>query len=137
MGANSAPTIRRTITLLNAVDCVAEAGVEAELTLTEQQRSDLAQASCYCGVSLRVLIGTLVGSPSFVIDGLQYSIDGTNWATLPSIVNITVTAAGEKAIVLLTDLIPAAVTKLRLSATVTTLTAGNHCPVTAQLYVEA
>lgn len=126
---------QRRIFLIDAVDCVAEENVEAEYTLDREERRILAHAD---NIVFKLTKGTETGSPNFTIDSIAI-YDGTSWFTIETFgTAITVDAAGCPGVAV------KAVsghfgygTKLKLEATVTTLTADNHVTLTAVLEVTA
>lgn len=127
--------VKRTITLLNAVTVDAEADAEAAYTLTSGDIHALNTCMASGGrVFLRILCGTATGSPSFTIDSLSGSIDGTNYRNVQSFAPISITAAGEKDGPEITAPLHR-YTLLKLLVTVSALDGSNKLPVTAALEV--
>ena len=127
--------VNRVITLLNAITADSEGDVETAYTLTAGDIHALNTCMASGGrVLLRVLGGSVTGSPSFTIDSLTGSIDGTNYRSVQSFAPISITAAGEKDGPEITAPLHR-YTLLKLLATVSSLDGSNKLPLTAQLLV--
>lgn len=127
------PTIRRKIQLFSAdvvVDAVGDAETEYALkTLANNDHSeaDLLARACRWGrILLLLTTKTLVGSPVFTIDGLQYGwASGTlKKPSHPMQETITPTSAGIW-LLEIHQVFPHDITHIALDATVTTLGAGD------------
>lgn len=129
--------VNRTINILNAAVVDAEADAEAVYTLTSGDLHAINTCMASGGrVFLRILCGTPTSSPSFTIDSLSGTIDGTNYRTIQSFAPISITAAGEKDGPEITAPLHG-YTALKLLITVTTLNGSNYLTVTAGLRVIA
>lgn len=114
------------------VEVDAEGDVEAPVTLTADQKAQLAWAAARGRVVLRVLASAKSGSPSFTLDSLSISKDGTNYAVAQYFNPISVTADGEKEPVeIVAALLQAA--KLRLDSTVVQLSGSHKITLAVQL----
>lgn len=124
---------RRTIYFLNASSPATEAAIETAVALSQGEKAALQAVDADHGrVRLRLLVGSLTGSPSFTIDSLAGSIDGTNYRTVQSFAPISITTAGEKDGPEITAPL-FQYTHLKLLATVSTIGAGNTAPMTFAL----
>ncbi|MFA7279117.1 MAG: hypothetical protein WC100_03385 [Sterolibacterium sp.] len=126
------------ITILNAVDCQAEATVEVAKTLSVDQQDMICRAeSMGAKKRLRILASAEVGSADVTIDTISGSIDGTNFVILQAFTGLQITAAGEAKCTnpLLMEITAPLVgmTKLRLDATAAALDGSNHITLLAEL----
>ena len=110
--------------------------MEAAVTLAAHEPALLARASVHGRIRLRIKGSSVTGSPSFTIDSIQGSIDGTNYVTIQSFAPISVTGAGELAGVEITPPLSADFQKLKLLATVSQLSGSHKLTVLATLELE-
>ena len=115
----------------------AEATVETALALTQAQNELIREACCYGRMSLRVAAANKVLSPSFTVDALQGSFDGTNFVTLQSFAPLAVTANGELGLIEIVTHLPRRLTHLKVLITVTTLDSSNYLDLLLALMVES
>lgn len=123
------------VPILNEVECDAEADVEAVLDLTSTVLGATLGPGWWAMVE-RVMFHLIAsgksGSPSFTIDSISRSLDGTNYETWQSFAPISITANGVAAPVGIA-LPPGPIQKLRLDSTVTTLSASHKITLKAWL----
>lgn len=119
--------------------CDAEADVEAPYTISgnnSEVAKMMARASVHGRIVLLIFASAKSGSPSFTIDSISGTIDGTNYAILQSFAPISITANGEQTPVEITVPLPPNLTKIRLDITVTTLSGSHYISLFAGLYLE-
>jgi hypothetical protein len=128
-----------TITILNAIVCDSEADIETAKTITPEEARDLVEGLARGLVHLRVLCATEVGTCPFTLTGLEFSIDGTLYATLRTFdTAVDCTAVGEKALTPINGYAQVAdyrSTKLRLVMGGSAPDGSNKITVTAQLVI--
>lgn len=83
--------------------------------------------------ALRLAASSSSGSPSFTVDSISGSFDGTNWVVLQNFSPVSVTGNGEKALLELANVLPAELRKLRLDVTVVQLSASHYLTLLAEI----
>lgn len=131
---------REVIALINGVACKAEATVEAAYTLSATQADRLVEALQYGTAHIRVLCASETGTCPFTLTALEFSIDGTNYATLRTFdTAIDCTANGEKALTPINGYAQVSdhrITKLRFVMGGSAPDNSNYITVTAQLVLQ-
>ena len=120
------PEIRRTIEMFSDVVVDSQGDAETARALTREEASLLARASVHGRIVARVTTSTKVGSPNFLISGLQVSFDGATYAKCGTAdqQSVSPTNVGEYLLEILTP-IPHGASHIKLSSAVTTLDASN------------
>jgi hypothetical protein len=129
--------IQEVLDILSAVVCDSEADIEAAVTITETQATRLCDALQFGTAHLRVLCATEGGTCPFTLTGMEFSIDGTLFATLRTFdTAVDCTAEGEKPLTPINGYAQVAdyrTTKLRLVMGGSAPDGSNKITVTAQL----
>lgn len=133
------PKSTRVIKILDAIVVKSEALIETAKAIDAVEARDLAAAIANTTASchLRLTAATKVSSPSFTITGIEFSIDGTNFATLCTFASaVTIDAAGEKVL----SPVNASVadfrtTKLRLVMGSSAPDGSNYITLTAEVVI--
>jgi len=130
----------KVINILNAIVCDSEADIETAKALTPDEAMCLAEAMQYGSAHLRTLCASETGSAPFTLTGLEFSIDGTNYATLRTFdTAVDCTAAGEKPLATVNGYALSAdyrTTNLRLVMGGSAPDGSNKITVTAQLVLQ-
>lgn len=128
------------IDILTAIVCDSEADIETPKALTYAQARELVEALQYGSAHLRTLLATKVGSPVFTFTALQFTIDGTNYATLKTFDDaVACSAEGEKALAALNGyaaLSDARIAKVRLVMGGSAPDGSNKITATVQLVLQ-
>jgi hypothetical protein len=130
----------KVITILNAIVCDSEADIETAKAITPDEAMYLAEALIYGSAHLRVLCASEAGTCPFTLTALEFSIDGTNYATLRTFdTAVDCTANGEKTLSGINGYgicADARTTSLRLVMGGSAPDGSNKITVTAQLVLQ-
>ncbi len=124
------------VTILDAVSLQSEALFEAALTLNDAQKRILNEGTLNGKVILRILLSDKAASPSSTVDSISGSYDGTNFRVLQSWTGVAMDDNGEIVLPQITYPLHG-LSKIRLLATVSSLTGTNKITCTAKLVVIA